>query len=385
MAFCFAALELFLWVAAKTATLETSTSPAPTVAGEAIDPVAGVPAELVAAAEARAHVLTMPEEWKRTPLEIPGAVTAFRWHGALHVRNFDRMRRLGPFPPKEDGVYRVMVVGDSLTYGVGIEESATFVEVLNRQMGGDFKIEFLNLGVEGDQSEDILKTVRKFVPTLKPNLVLYAICLNDFLPSGEGQYFFSYALPLPQGLKDFFVKHTRSAAYLSDLYDGALRRLHIRQNFFTDILNDFEGYQERFGQDVREMNAAALAAGLPPLVAMVVDQYPGDPNSKEITAIAEAKVLQAGATLISTANYRRNYSGKFLHVSRWEGHPNEVANFIWAQIIAASLRLRPDLQPFVRASKEAISGPRTEAAESTKPTATMESHRTSDAHVIHEE
>jgi hypothetical protein len=37
-----------------------------------------------------------------------------------------------------------------------------------------------------------------------------------------------------------------------------------------------------------------------------------------------------------------------MHISRWEGHPNEVANIIWANMIAKVLRDRPDLQPFKR-------------------------------------
>ena len=350
IAFCFAGLELFLWVEARTAGPE-AILPAKAALAPPKEEVASVPGDLVAAAEARHRFLTMPDEWKQTPVDVPGAASAYRWHGALHVHNADSMRRIGPIPPKEQGVYRVMVVGDSLTYGYGIEQSATFVELLNRQMEQGFKIEFLNLGISGNQSEDTLKTIRKFLPALGPDLVLYAICLNDFLPSGVGEYHYKYALPISPAVKDFFLKRTRSAAYLSDLYDGALRRLHIRQDFFDDILGDFAGYQQRFGRDIQDMNATILAEGLPPLVAMVVDQYPWNPSGRKITAIAEEKVLKAGATLIPTADYYRSYPDKAFYVSRWEGHPNEVANYIWAQMISENLRARQDLKPFTRGSK----------------------------------
>jgi len=355
IALCFAGLELFLSVEANSAGPE-AISPAKAALAPPKVEVALVPNDVVAAAEARYRFLTMPDEWKQTPVNVRGAASAYRWHGALHVHNADSMRRIGPFPPKEQGVYRVMVVGDSLTYGYGIEQSATFVELLNKQMGDSFKIEFLNLGVSGYQSEDILKIINKFLPALAPNLVVYTVCLNDFLPSGVGEYHNSYVVPIPKVIKDYFLQHTRSAAYVSDLYDGALRRLHIRQDFFDDILGDFAGYQQRFGRDVRDMNATILAAGLPPLVAMVVDQYPWNPVGRKISAIAEENIMKAGATLIPTWGYYRSYSDKSFGVSRWEGHPNEVANYIWAHMISESLRPRQDLRPFARDMGKAVIG-----------------------------
>jgi lysophospholipase L1-like esterase len=366
VAVCFAGLELFLWIAAAAEPPVALSPPAPAASPAASGQLVQVPEEITARATARYRFLTMPEEWEQRPAQVPDATWAYYWHGVLHVHNADTMRRIGPFPPKAQGVYRVMVVGDSLTYGYGIEQSATFVELLNSQMGRDFKIEFLNLGVSGYQSEDVLKTIKKFLPTLNPDLVVYAICLNDFLPSGIGEYHYSYAVPIPKAIKDFFLKHTRSAAYLSDLYDGALRRLHIRQDFFDDILSDFAGYQQRFERDVQDMNASILAAGLPPLVAMVVDQYPGNPPGKKITAIAEESVLKAGATLIPTADYYRSYPDQSFYVSRWEGHPNEVANYIWAHMISEALRPRPDLQPFARDRNKAAIGDAEQSAQGSK-------------------
>ena len=75
-----------------------------------------------------------------------------------------------------------MVVGDSLTYGAGIEIEDTFVALLNRWLSPDYRVEVLNLGLAGGQSEDILKVIKKFQAPLSPDLIIYAVCLNDFLP-----------------------------------------------------------------------------------------------------------------------------------------------------------------------------------------------------------
>jgi hypothetical protein len=64
--------------------------------------------------------------------------------------------------------------------------------------------------------------------------------------------------------------------------------------------------------------------------------------------IAEAALAKVGATVIPTEDYYRQHSGQAMQVSRWEGHPNEVANWIWASMISRALRERDDLQAFRR-------------------------------------
>lgn len=304
-----------------------------------------------ARAESRHWLLSMPEEWKRREVAVPGALHAYYWHGALHVFNDDLLRWSKPFPPKRDDTYRVMVVGDSFTYGVGIAEESRFSNLVEQWLGADFRIELINIGHPSYQSEDILGEIKKYLPVLRPNLVLYAVCLNDFLPSGVDPYppHPAHPFPLPEAFENWMIAHTRVGALWSDLYDATLRRLHLRKDFYDDILADFAGYQRRFAGDVAQMNEAVRAAGLPPLVAMVVDQFPlYQGRGYRIARIAEGDFVKAGGNVIPSESFYRDYSGRDLSVSRWEGHPNEEANWIWADMIADALRIRPDLQPFVK-------------------------------------
>jgi lysophospholipase L1-like esterase len=282
----------------------------------------------------------MPETWKRTATEVNGSVRLNYWHGVLHIYNQDGMRWATPFPPKTDHVYRVMVVGDSLTYGDGLPEEWRFSNLLDRWMKQQFRIEFLNLGVDGAQSEDILNFIKKYLPVLKPDLVIYGVCVNDFLPSGRGESDvpLAYPFPLPDRAKDLLIRETLTGDFLSKNYDGALRRLHLREDFIDEILKGFDGNQHRFARDVAEMTRIVHAAGLPPLIGMVLVQYPkyGD-GAYKMAKIAESALAQAGAVVIPTEDYFRRYNGQRMNISRWEGHPNEVANYIWASMIAKEL------------------------------------------------
>ena len=313
-----------------------------------------VPPEVIAAAKSRMDIISLPKVWEHRPTQVSGAARAEIWQGALEVYNQEGMRWTTPFPPKRDDVYRVMVVGDSFTYGQGLAEEWRFSNLLSQWMNRDFRIEFLNLGVQGLNSGDILDVIIKYLPILKPNLVLYAVCLNDFLPSGRQPGYFeslryTYPFPLPKSWKNFLQRHTRTGAFLTEIYDGALRRLHLRMDMFDAILMDFEGYQKRFARDVADMNRSVRLAGLPPLVAMVVDQLPiYGGRDYQVAKTAEMLLANAGADVIGTENFYRRYNGQTMIISWWEWHPNEVANYIWARMIALLLRKREDLAAFRR-------------------------------------
>jgi hypothetical protein len=132
-------------------------------------------------------------------------------------------------------------------------------------------------------------------------------------------------------------------------YDAALRRLGLRVDFYDHILEDFQGYQQRFAVDVQAMNDLVRAAGLPPPIALALDQYPDyGGRGYRIAQSAEAHLGRAGFEVIPTEDYFRRYHRQIMGISPWEGHPDERANFIWATMIARVLRNRDDLQPFRR-------------------------------------
>jgi len=304
-----------------------------------------------AVADYRQWLLTIPEAWKQREASVPGAAKAMYWQGALHVFNEEGFRWSKPLPPKRNDTYRVMVVGDSLTYGLGIAEESRFSYQVEKSLGADFRIDVINMGHNGYRSEDNLAVVRKYLPVLRPNLVLYAVCLNNFLPTGASPYpdHPAHPFPLPEAFENWMIAHTRIGALSNDLYDDALRRFHLRRDFYDDILADFAGYQRRFAGDVAQMNEVVRTAGLPPLLAIVIDQFPVyQGRGHQIARIAEGDFVKAGAEIIPSEPFYRAQSGRNLSVSRWEGHPNEEANRIWAEMIADALRGRPDLIPFAR-------------------------------------
>ncbi len=293
--------------------------------------------------------LIMPEAWKAKRVHLEGAKSAYYWQGHLHVRNQDNMRIIGDWPPKRAGIYRIIVLGDSLTYGKGIAVEDTYPAVVERELGKRFRVEVLNLGVEGAESEDIYRILRDKLPVLQPDLVVYGVCLNDFLPSGVGQYKSTPRLTVPVPFKHRFRRHTLLGYLLDRNYDSLLIRLGIRDDFLGDILRNFGDYQVRFGHDVKVMNDLVIHAGLPPMVAMILYQFP-DPKGKgfAVAQVAERLMSAAGIRVIPSEGYIRQNEGhtQEWRVSPWEGHPNEKANRIYAAEITRVLEQLPELQPY---------------------------------------
>ncbi|MBI4572076.1 MAG: hypothetical protein HY713_02165 [candidate division NC10 bacterium] len=300
------------------------------------------------------NTLAMPAAWERRPVEIEGAKYAYYWHNILHVHNRDNMRLTGEFPRKRPGTFRVIALGDSLTYGYGIAQEDTYPSVLERELSRLFRIEVLNLGRARAQSEDVYKILQRHLPILHPDLVFYGVCLNDFLPSNVGEYASNRAYEVPLPYKEHFIRTTLTGKLLEKQYDALLMRWGLRVDFLTDILRDFGGYQTRFARDVKAMNAHVRSEGLPPVVAMVLDQFPTTKGKRyEIIQAAEKHLRDAGMRVVPGKYIRRNDGRTDWSVSPWEGHPNEKANRVFAHEIAEVLKDLPELRPYRRSQTTA--------------------------------
>lgn len=82
---------------------------------------------------------------------------------------------------KDDGVLRIAVIGDSVTYGY-TELEDTYPNIMERELRIDLKkesIEVLNFGIEGTDSQHQLKLLKERVLDYNPDIVVLGYCLND--------------------------------------------------------------------------------------------------------------------------------------------------------------------------------------------------------------
>jgi len=255
----------------------------------------------------------MPEEWRWVNLvhdgviqpgaeisederrSLVGATKAYRWMGVVHAIDADGFRRTTPFPPKKPGVPRAAAVGDSYVWGACVETDQVLSAVTEKIVADrGAKMEVLNLGRPWQQVEDVVITIQDKVLPLKPEVVVYAATLNDFLPRGQ--------------------------------WSGV-----SFQQYRTDPV-----FADRFRSSILAMQRACRAEG----VAFRVIPYTQDLDDSD--SLATVRFMQslcssAGVPMIDINGYLQAHAGRSFRISFWDNHPTAECHRLYAEMIAAEL------------------------------------------------
>jgi len=78
---------------------------------------------------------------------------------------------------KAPGRYRIAVVGDSFTWGAGIERDERFSNVLEASLGPRYEV--LNFGIPGNNMREHLAVINRALE-VSPDFVLLQLYINDF-------------------------------------------------------------------------------------------------------------------------------------------------------------------------------------------------------------
>ncbi len=105
--------------------------------------------------------------------------------------------------PKAPDEFRVLVLGDSITFGDFVLESETWTRQMESLTAGRGKtVRFVNAGLPGAGTAEELALFRDIGERVKPDLVLVGMYLND---AQTGGLFFTKRLPEPWAKSRFFT------------------------------------------------------------------------------------------------------------------------------------------------------------------------------------
>jgi lysophospholipase L1-like esterase len=128
-----------------------------------------------------------PEEWRGLP-EIRGLFELGRPNvrgiagGVLFETNSAGFRGPERSLEKPDGVFRIVVIGDSVTMGMGVLEEKTYAARLEPLLDAripDREVQVLNLGLSGLNTRWIVHRLEQRGLRYDPDLVVYGYTLND--------------------------------------------------------------------------------------------------------------------------------------------------------------------------------------------------------------
>ena len=222
----------------------------------------------------------------RNILGPPDSQFEYTW-GCKVMKNRYGFRERDFVVPKPAGTYRIMVIGDSFTFGTGLTEEQRYSRRLEEMLRERFKrspirIEVLNFGSPGlltTQERDVLIRYKDIV---SPDLIIVGFCYNDTGPQDYPrrfrrfkQKFRGYMQISQQKLSfikldhigDLYVKLIdRMAKYLYRV-PGVLANLKESYNKDSRKWKEFKGALE----DIKKISEAM---NLPVPILAILDHFP---------------------------------------------------------------------------------------------------------------
>jgi hypothetical protein len=127
---------------------------------------------------------SIPVPLQRGERRIPGVYTFRYSNNSLGWR--------GPREYREakQADYRVLCLGDSYTYGLGVNDDQTFPAQIEKVLRADqFSVEMLNAGCPGKGTDYELKCFQTVGRKFHPDLTLLCVMWNDFEDNARGEYY----------------------------------------------------------------------------------------------------------------------------------------------------------------------------------------------------
>jgi lysophospholipase L1-like esterase len=304
-------------------------------------------------------VLTMRPVAERvgTPAEID------RWnerYDRLWDRNVLGIRSPYETVRKAAGVERIVVLGDSFTWGDKIASSdSTWPAQLEQQLRDGWpgrRIEVVNLGRNGFTTVNAAEMLRRLGWQFEPDLVLVQFYMNDILPSRPnfGRQYSAWLFPEARILPTRYRHGRLGRSALLHMVEGTLTGLRhgdraARAGKWTELYRDRGAEWNALAEALTEMGRAAAERNVPIVLVLFPDFLPGvaadaDPPFQSIHDQVATAARAAGFSILDLTPHYLREGGD---LRRWwatpyDAHPNEAAARLAATSVADHLRTYRD-------------------------------------------
>ncbi len=299
----------------------------------------------------------------------------YTWGHAVQNNRFG-FREREFVEPKPPNTCRVMVLGDSLTWGAGLAPEERYTNLAEAKLRDRFpakKIELLNFAISGGPTEVEATILRQNLPNTQPDQIVVGFCLNDPQPrsqdfSEEKEAFTRRVEPVMSELEHALsvVGLSRTAAATRRAAYRAAELLGLYPSWEVALDRAYNPASEewrRFTAALLDIRAQSDRVGLPPPIFSVLNQatYTDRPTrySKPDTELkrflrwyqlAEEAAKAAG---FLTYNHQQEIVASMddavLALNVVDGHPSAALNVLYAEHLARILaeelragRLCPD-------------------------------------------
>jgi lysophospholipase L1-like esterase len=226
---------------------------------------------------------------------------------------------------KPPDVYRVMMLGDSTTFGWGVRQEDTAAKFLERKLNaalppGYNRVEVMNTGVGNYDTVQEVTYYETIGWEYHPDLVVLVFFIND--PE-----------PVPVEKQGFLIDRSYLIAFATNRIDGVMRHVGVRpdwKTYYASLYDDdrpgFQACKEALvslAHSTRSHDAKLLVAILPELHQINGDSYPFKAAHQKIKDVMTAENVPV-LELIDGLKDRG--PEETLWVTALDDHPNAKAN-----------------------------------------------------------
>ncbi|MBP7216283.1 MAG: hypothetical protein KBA46_03250 [Candidatus Omnitrophica bacterium] len=245
---------------------------------------------------------------------------------------------------------RVLFLGDSFTYGAGVnDDQAIFPTLLETQLNKAFaqqgtKVEVLNGGLRGSLTKDWVKLLSEVRDEFQPDIIVMVFFLRDGTNTTSMDCFFG---PIREEVKmrdknSFlyqysylfrFIQETKDRIRLSRKYSQALLEAYIGDSEQTKEWANAKANMVTIKTMAEEMNAQ-VALVIFPILVELNNEYPFKKICDEVERFGESQRIPT----LNLFPAFKGHNATTLWVSQFDQHPNAKAHSIAANAILPFLR-----------------------------------------------
>jgi lysophospholipase L1-like esterase len=226
---------------------------------------------------------------------------------------------------KPPGTYRIMMLGDSTTFGWGVRLEDTAAKFLERKLNehlppGYDKVEVINTGVGNYDTVQEVTYYETIGRTYHPDLVVLVFFIND--PE-----------PVPVEKKSFLIDRSYLIAFATNRFDGVLRHAGVRpdwKKYYASLYDDdrpgFQACQKALvslADATRSDGAKLVVAILPELHQINGDTYPFKAAHQKIKNVMTPEQVPVLDLIDGLKDHGEEPT---LWVTPLDDHPNAKAN-----------------------------------------------------------
>ena len=226
---------------------------------------------------------------------------------------------------KPPDVYRIMMLGDSTTFGWGVKQDDTAAKFLERKLNADLptgynRVEVMNTGVGNYDTVQEATYYETIGWEYHPDLVVLVFFIND--PE-----------PVPIEKKGFLIDRSYLVAFATNRIDGVLRHTGARpdwKTYYASLYDDDRpGFQAckkalvSLANSTRSHDAKVLVAILPELHQINGDSYPFKAAHQKIKNVMASENVPVVELIDSLKDHGPEET---LWVTPLDDHPNAKAN-----------------------------------------------------------